>query len=77
MNERDKDIIRLHHILEAIDAIYAFIDSQPFEDFNKDKLLQSAVIRQFEIIGEATRIISYSIKDGNSNIHWDKKPVDS
>ena len=68
MNEREKDVIRLQHILEAINAIDDFISHKQFQDFKDDQLLQSAVIRQFEIIGEASRNISPNLKEQNADI---------
>ncbi len=72
MNEREKDIIRLQHIAQAIESIYQFIGKQEFEDFQSDKLVQSGVIRQFEIIGEASRNVSSSIKEQNPDIPWNE-----
>jgi uncharacterized protein with HEPN domain len=37
--------------LTAADRISDFCENKTFEDFNTDKLLQSAVERQFMIIG--------------------------
>lgn len=48
-----KDNLRLHHIAEAIEHIADFMNSVLKEEFENDYEKQSAVIRQFEIIGEA------------------------
>ncbi|MEW6026342.1 MAG: DUF86 domain-containing protein [Planctomycetota bacterium] len=36
----------------------------------KDKLVQSAVIRQLEIIGEAVKNLSSDLKKAHNNIRW-------
>jgi len=38
---------------EAAEAILEFVTGKSFEDYRTDRLLRSAVERQFEIIGEA------------------------
>lgn len=45
----------LKDILEAIEAIENFIRGMDFETFKNDDMRASAVIRKFEIIGEATK----------------------
>ncbi|MHC4230364.1 MAG: HepT-like ribonuclease domain-containing protein [Planctomycetota bacterium] len=42
-------------ILKAFEAIESFVEDQSFEDFKKDDKASSAVIRKFEIIGEAAK----------------------
>ena len=40
------------------------------EVFQKDKKLQDAVIRRFEIIGEASRNIPRALKEKNKQVPW-------
>lgn len=54
-----KDDIRahLHDIRQAACAVKDFVVSKTFDDYIRDDLLQSAVERKFEVMGEAlTRI---------------------
>ncbi len=44
----------LMDILEAISAIDRFVEGVSFENFKNNDEKSSAVIRKFEIIGEAT-----------------------
>lgn len=54
----DNDIWRLGHIIESIELIESFMRGIEKEKFEADYQLQSAVVRQFEIIGEATNNLS-------------------
>lgn len=47
----------LHHILEAIERIDHYIENMDEVAFLSDSKTQDAVIRNFEIIGEASRNI--------------------
>ena len=48
----------LHHIVEAIEKIESYTAGFSEEAFLRDSLVQDGVIRQFEIIGEATKHLS-------------------
>jgi Uncharacterized conserved protein len=60
----------LKDILEAIDAIERFVEGMEFEDFKSDDKASSAVIRKFEIIGEATKNVPETIKQKYPIIPW-------
>ena len=51
----------LRDILEACEAIQEFIEGISLDEFVQDDKTSSAVIRKFEIIGEATKNIPDSI----------------
>ena len=57
-------------ILEGIKNIEEFTKNLNKEKFSKDNLRQSAVIRQLEIIGEATKNVPISFREKYSNIPW-------
>ncbi|MDZ7587116.1 MAG: DUF86 domain-containing protein, partial [Patescibacteria group bacterium] len=48
------DKVYLEDILDAIDKITSFVQGTDFTQFEKDVMKQDAVIRRFEIIGEAS-----------------------
>jgi uncharacterized protein with HEPN domain len=48
----------LHDIVEASDKLQRFTKDKSYQDYLLDELLQAAVERQFEIIGEATNKLS-------------------
>jgi uncharacterized protein with HEPN domain len=66
----EKFLIHLKDINNAIDSINNFIEGMNFEQFESDDKTSSAVIRKFEIIGEATKNIPNSIKDKYPQIPW-------
>jgi uncharacterized protein with HEPN domain len=43
----------LWDVYDAADAIFSFTEGRSFRDYADDRMLRSAVERQFEIIGEA------------------------
>lgn len=47
----------LSHIVQAIERISAYLDGVPRDVFLSDTLLQDAVVRNLEIVGEASRNI--------------------
>ena len=72
MSEKDKKYIG--HILDAIADVEKFLEGITETEFKASDLLQSAVIRKIEIIGEAAKRISVETKESNAEIDW-KKPA--
>ncbi|RXK85147.1 DUF86 domain-containing protein [Chlorobaculum sp. 24CR] len=60
----------LEDILDAMVKIEKFIADQSFHDFAQDDKSQFAVIRAFEIIGEASKKIPAYVKEKYSNVPW-------
>jgi len=52
------DVERLRHISEAVDAILSFCEGKTEMDFLRDNMLNSSVLYQFIIIGEAIRHVN-------------------
>jgi len=69
MTERNIKLY-LKDILDAIEAIEKFVKGMTFEEFRNNDLVSSAVIRKFEIIGEATRNIPQTIRKKYTDIPW-------
>jgi uncharacterized protein with HEPN domain len=70
MSSLEKDKTRILHILQAIEFIEEFVKNSNAKSFVKDHLVQSAVIRQCEIMGEAAGNISDTLKKKFPEIEW-------
>ncbi|GIW47701.1 MAG: DUF86 domain-containing protein [Deltaproteobacteria bacterium] len=57
-------------ILEAILSIERFVEGMDFEEFREDDKTSSAVIRKFEIIGEAAKHIPEDLRQKYPDIPW-------
>jgi len=64
------DNVFLKHILESIVLIEQYIQDISKDDFLRLPVIQDAVIRRFEVIGEATKNISKATRLANSKIPW-------
>ena len=62
----------LEHIKDAIKDIESFTNGLTKEKFLKNKLRKSAVIRQLEIIGEASKNIPENFREKYEEIEWKK-----
>jgi uncharacterized protein with HEPN domain len=62
--------IYLRHILDAITSIQEYTENLNQKDFYNNKLVQDAVIRNLEIIGEATKRIPDEFRLGHPQIAW-------
>ncbi|CAB3772657.1 HepT-like ribonuclease domain-containing protein [Paraburkholderia humisilvae] len=63
----------LGHIIEAIDRIESYIGNMPEEDFKKNQLLIDAVIRNIEVVGEASnRIYKHhrAFHEAHPEVEW-------
>lgn len=64
--------IYLGHIKEAIANIISFVQNIDRENFLENRLVQDATIRNLEIIGEASKYISFEFRDNHPEIEWKK-----
>jgi uncharacterized protein with HEPN domain len=65
-----KQRLFIEDILESIKKIERYIKNINYEDFEKKDLVVDAVIRNLEIIGEASKNISNDIRNKYTNIPW-------
>jgi uncharacterized protein with HEPN domain len=69
MSKRSDNLL-LEDIIEAIDSILEYTSDISIERFLADKKTKDAVVRNFEIIGEAANKLSKGIKESNQPIDW-------
>ena len=64
------DLAYIEHILLSISKIKNFTKGMSRFDFEKNEMAQDAVIRNIEIIGEATKKVSDNLKSTYYDIPW-------
>jgi uncharacterized protein with HEPN domain len=65
-------IMYLEDLLLAMVRIAEYIEGLTFHDFKIDYKTADAVIRNFEIIGEASRNLPSEVKDKYQEVPWDE-----
>jgi uncharacterized protein with HEPN domain len=60
----------LGDILESAEKIFKYTENLTYEEFITDSKTIDAVIRNFEIIGEASNRLPQKFKDENATIDW-------
>jgi uncharacterized protein with HEPN domain len=65
-----RDEAFLLDMLLASRRIMKYAHGLDFEQFEEDEVLQDAVMRRIQIIGEAARMISTEFKEGHPEISW-------
>ncbi len=66
----DESVYR-QHILDAIAKAETYIQGIDEVTFNQNALIQDGVIRQIEIIGEATKRLSSELRTQYAHLPWD------
>jgi uncharacterized protein with HEPN domain len=72
MREKLRDKNRLEHIIEAIDDIFEFTNEISFEEYQSNKMLRFAVVKNLEIIGEASYSLTNDFRDSHTEVEWRK-----
>ena len=62
--------LRIQDIIEACQRLASYVEGYTFESFSEDCKTQDAVIRLFEIIGEAVKSLPDDWKDSEPEIPW-------
>ena len=64
------DKLYLKDIFDSIEKIESYINNLNYEEFSEDLMVIDAVVRNLEIIGEATKNLSKEIKSSYPEIPW-------
>lgn len=67
---KNENLLRLRHILDAIQAIESFVRDVDEQRFVEEQMRHDATIRQLEIIGEAAKNLSEDLRQENSQVAW-------
>lgn len=60
----------MEDIIESIGLIRSYVENMYFDDFERDRKTIDAVVRNFEIIGEASKFIPDDIRMKYENVDW-------
>jgi uncharacterized protein with HEPN domain len=64
------DSVYLDHILASLNKIINYVNDHDLNSFLQSEQTQDAVIRQLEIVGEATKRISKEFRAKHNAIPW-------
>lgn len=64
------DNFYVYHIRDCINKINIYSNDETMETFENNSMMQDAIIRQIEIIGEASSKLSKSFKDLHNIVKW-------
>lgn len=64
------DSVYLAHIVDAVRQILSYTQGMDYDRFIRTRIVQDAVIRQFEIIGEAAKNLSGEFRDLHDHVPW-------
>lgn len=66
----NKDLVRFKHMLDSTQAILLFAQERKRVDLDKDRQFLSAVLREFEVLGEAANKVSERMKKRFPEFPW-------
>jgi len=70
MSKKRRDKVFVGDLKEAIEMIGLYTKGLTYKDFLQDRKTQDAVVRNFEVIGEASKNISAGFKAKYPDILW-------
>ena len=65
-----QDEVFIRHILDEIDCLIGSSKGLEYEGLIKDETLKRAFVRSLEVIGEATKNISWEFRQKYPDIEW-------
>lgn len=72
MKEKRKPDLYIADILKSVNKIEEYTKRINEEEFNKNTLIQDAILRRLEIIGEAVKNLPQEFKEQYTDIPWDR-----
>jgi uncharacterized protein with HEPN domain len=64
------DRLFLLHIRDSLREVREFIEGESYESFSENRMVQNAVIRSFEVVGEAARRVSPEFREAHPEVPW-------
>lgn len=68
----NKDKFFLDHVFDELNFLNEYFSDIKFDDLKNDPVLQKALLKSLENIGEAVKNISTDFKSENPDIEWRK-----
>ena len=65
-----EDVLYLRHMQDAILRIQSYVEGFDLEAFLQAPLHQDAVVRQLQIVGEASNKLSDGLRDSTPSVPW-------
>lgn len=66
----NRDLTRLRHMLDCARTIRKFAETKTRQDLDSDRFFSSAIMREFEVLGEAASAISMETRAQFPLIPW-------
>ncbi len=60
----------LLHIRDALREAREFVEGEDYESFLENRMVQNAVMRSFEVAGEAARRVSPEFREAHPEVPW-------
>jgi uncharacterized protein with HEPN domain len=70
MSTQRDDIVYLRHIRDAVGRVGSYVAGLDENRFMENPLVQDAVIRQLQVLGEAAKRLSREFRTGSPEIPW-------
>ena len=67
---RSEDIVRICHMIEAAESALMFVAGRDRAELAKDRMLQFALVRAIEIVGEAASKVSPESRAEMPTVPW-------
>lgn len=70
LDPRERDLVKCEDMRIHAARAVEFLGSRSWSEFLADKMLQDAVIRCVEVVGEAAKLVSDAARTGAPEIPW-------
>ena len=64
------DRVYLMHIQDSLREVRQFTEGESYESFLENRMMQNAVMRSFEVVGEAARRVSPEFREAHPEVPW-------
>jgi len=69
---KERDVLRLRHIVDSAERVAGYLAGVDRAAFLSNPMLQDAVIRNLEVIGEACANLAPELRDAHPGVPWQR-----